>query len=308
MSGIDPIVLRSQREKAQMSMAELAERSGVNKTTIARIERGEIRRNRSHTIKQLCKALKLEPDQLAGLTPIEQPEVQSLLERRKSQLNARVSHSCRNALALVAKRYEVGAAQIIEFAPLLFHIVASESLRERDLRISEMRRAREVVESLGSNFPHLSGRFANDWTADEIDSREERSIQGKDILARLLEEGDPLGETYPWDYDDEEQNPFIDFLRRRLTGAQPFSEPTDNVDGWSGRRSPGYAICRAEALEYFGGDEKAADALVEGTFAITEIPKELRESDDETERAAWARARAEQALAEFADLLAGLEI
>ena len=171
-----------------------------------------------------------------------------------------------------------------------------------------MRRAREVVETLGSNFPHLSGRFTYDGTADDIDTREEQSIRRKDILARRLEEGDPLSETHPWDYDDEEENPFIDFLRRRLTGAEPFSEPTDNLDGWSGRRSPGYAICRTEALEYFGGDEKAADALVEGVFPITEIPKELREVDEPAERAAWAKAKAEQALAEFADLFAGLDI
>lgn len=291
MSGIDPQVLKSQREKARISMAELAARSGINKTTIARIERGEIRRNRSHTIKQLCKVLKLEPDQLAGLVPMEEPEAQNILERRKTQLNARVSNNCRNTLALVAKRYGVGAAQILEFAPLLFHLVASESLRERAERLSEMGRAREAVETLASKFPHLSSHLY-DVTADDIYAREERSIQKKDILAQRLEEGDPLAEPHPWDYDGAEQNPFIDFLRRRLTGARPVTEPTDEIYGWSGWFSPGYEICRTEALQYFGGDEEAADALIRGSFAITDIPKDMR--DDPVGRTAWARTTAEQ--------------
>ncbi|QDM40811.1 helix-turn-helix transcriptional regulator [Altererythrobacter sp. TH136] len=314
MTHIDPTILRAQRKKLRMSMADLAQRSGVNKTTIARIERGEMTSNRRYTVARLCAHLKLNADQLAGLVPLEvAPSVTP--EQAKGQLNARVSNGTRNALALVAKRYQVSAGHIIEFAPLLFHMMASESLCHRRRNLAQLRQARDAVSALESSFGHLSGRLVDDYTADEIDRLEERSINGKDIVGRTLVDGDHAEDPLAWDYIHEDQNPFVAFLRNRLGSAQPFTDSSDTLDGWSGWRSPSYSICREEALTYFDGDEDAADALLNGVFAITELPKDLREAEDPAARTAWARSKAEaagiaaqEAMARLEERLASLKI
>ena len=104
-----------------------------------------------------------------------------------SQLNVELSHESRNALALVSKRYAVKPLEIIEFVPLLFHLVAAETLAERAARLERLRAARQEVENLGNAFPHIAERLVNGWTGEDLDEREERSIRARDLRGDLLD-------------------------------------------------------------------------------------------------------------------------
>ena len=57
--------LREIRESHFLTQGELAERSGVSRQTINRIEQGEIE-PRFRTIRQLAEALGVEPRELVG--------------------------------------------------------------------------------------------------------------------------------------------------------------------------------------------------------------------------------------------------
>lgn len=57
--------LRKFREKRLLTQIELADKSGVGRTTIIRIEKGELN-VRPRTIKKLARALRVRPEELLG--------------------------------------------------------------------------------------------------------------------------------------------------------------------------------------------------------------------------------------------------
>jgi len=59
--------LRAVRESRFLTQGDLAERSGVSRQTINRIEQGEIE-PRFKTVRQLAEALGVEPGELVGMT------------------------------------------------------------------------------------------------------------------------------------------------------------------------------------------------------------------------------------------------
>jgi len=175
MARINPLILKRQREKLGFSLEDLAARSGIDKGTIYRIEAGKPGRNARNTIAKLANALKFSPDELVA-TKVDDPDGTETVLYSRSQLNVRISHEARNALAFVGQRYGVRPIDIIEFAPLLFHLVAEESLRSRRDSLERLRTAREAVSAMQGNFPHITERLMNDWQADEMEFAEERSI------------------------------------------------------------------------------------------------------------------------------------
>lgn len=88
-------VLRQRRSERQISQDTLAERSGIARATISRIENGEIENPGIVTITAICKALRLDVDALlerAGLVVVrpsksrnkEAQRLKKLLERLRS--------------------------------------------------------------------------------------------------------------------------------------------------------------------------------------------------------------------------------
>lgn len=57
--------LRKVRTKRLLTQAELSERSGVNATTIVRVERDQVEPH-FRTIRKLAKALDVDPSELLG--------------------------------------------------------------------------------------------------------------------------------------------------------------------------------------------------------------------------------------------------
>ncbi len=218
----------------------------------------------------------------------------------KAQLNVRVSPEARNALALVAERYGIRPTDIIEIAPLLFHLVASESLAERAARLAALRTARSSIKALHGQFAHLTESLVNDWQGEEIDDLEARSIARLDIRGSSIDGDDPRIDPRRQGYDEEEHNPFVTHLRERLAAVRPEGS-RDTVEGWGAWHGPRYAICHAEALAFFGGDEDAADDPVDGHYPISDMPKDLRASGQPGDRVAWAREKSKEIAARAED-------
>jgi transcriptional regulator with XRE-family HTH domain len=306
MALINPMVAKRERLKLKLSLEELARRAGVNKATLHRIERGGMKRNAEHVVSRLAKAFGIDPDKLTDAQEPGGDPVETASSHR-SQFNIRLSHEARNALALVAKRYRVKPLEVIEFAPLLFHIMASETLAERRRRLSQLRVAREQIEALQDNFSHIAERLLNDWQAEELELLEERSIATRDIRGELLDESQDTTDPRPYKYDDATQNPFIALLRDRLAAVQS-SGGDETVYHWVDGMSPRYRICFDVALEYLGGDADAAEDLVEGRIAVHELPRELRSPGQEVRRAEWVRTRSAERAAENAKWLESLDL
>src|SRR5437667_2782492 len=99
MTKVNPFILQKLRNQKNWSQDRLAEMATVNKQTISRIERGKQDNTRENTIKELARALGVEPDELtqAALTP---ESSQSEPIRRRTQSGFGVSKSANNFLYL----------------------------------------------------------------------------------------------------------------------------------------------------------------------------------------------------------------
>lgn len=284
MPRINPLRLRHYRAKQNFSQDDLAGQSGIDKGTIFRIEAGKTKRNGIRVIEALAKPLKIEPAQLtsADMEGIEAPTEEFF---PKTQLNMRVTAEVRNALALVSLRYGVKPAEVIEFAPLLFHLAASESLQDRATRLESLQQARAGVEAFSGRFKHITERLVSDWDAENLETMEARSIATRDLRGDRLDDGDSVTDSRPLEYDDDEGNPFVVHLQERLKAVQ--ADAADRLEGWYSYAGVRYEICREQALEWFGGDEDAADDFVSGRYSINDMPREIRGAEP-AERVAWA--------------------
>jgi transcriptional regulator with XRE-family HTH domain len=101
--------LRERRRQRALSQAALAERSGVSRVTIARLERGSARDARVGTVSRLCRALELE---LRAEPAGARPAPESLLAREREtarRLSLRLAHAALGVRLLSAGRPQAAA-------------------------------------------------------------------------------------------------------------------------------------------------------------------------------------------------------
>ena len=130
-----------------------------------------------------------------------------LLETR---WNIRLPTAIRNAYTLVAIRYRVSGARIVELAPLVFLLMAEQSLASRRQRLKEMREAYAARTELAWQARYLPLDAAFDAALEDIYEAEQASIDKRDLFAETLRhDGERLraGELR-MDYDKDEHNPF----------------------------------------------------------------------------------------------------
>ena len=289
MHQIDPVVLKKLRDARKWTQDDLARQSKINKQTISRLERGEQRRTRQRTVNSLCTVFKIDAAVLAGKSPLPEQQHQAPFLGMKSQLNVRIDNAARNALALVALRYNIRASQIIELAPFLFLWAAEQSLRRRRDRLAELKRKLSEAEGLRGQFPHLSNRVGYFPSADNVIWAEEKSIEASDLFGRRIGEAD-YDDTLSEDFMEETENPLTVFLRDIAEQLSAVAEFED----WSPFSSPNYRICPDEAAKLVGGDLERADEILRGLVALHEMPMEMRKADLTRERAEWVRSKAEE--------------
>lgn len=275
MSMMNPRRLKFWRDQRKLSMAELADLAAVATSTVFRIENTEgMRKTRGAVLRALAEALNVSLDELSSETePVHKP----VEERPKSNTTVTLSNMARNAYRLVAQRYGVKPRTIQELAPLLFLLVAEQSLKSR---------ASELEELASQAERYADGPAAlNDALGDFI-CREHKSIHLRDLFGRHL---DAPNAQPRWAFGDADElghwNPLENHLREWLQNTDEQAELIWQEDG------PHYRICRESALELAKGNEELATALQNGNIGFHEIPKELLEPEKEEELHEWGRSK-----------------
>jgi transcriptional regulator with XRE-family HTH domain len=313
-------IIKRLRDDRGWSQEDLAKKTGLNKQSIFRIEKGEKRGPRPETIAKLCRAFEVERAVLTG-TPAARPAAnvndfsalatdQANTDRldNKSQLNLRIGNAARNALALTARRYGVQLSEIVEIAPFLFFLAAERSLQRRRERVAEVSNAIAEVESLRERLRYLPIDIPGN---DDQIVCEEESIQKHDIFARIYGTAtNRRSFRYVSEYEDDADNPFAFFLREELEALknavpdEQRNEIRSSFLAWQPDvfSSPSYRICLDEVIAIVGADEGARKAVISGKAPLHEIPKEMKNSSPE-QLGEWAKAKAEENDRYFDDLL-----
>lgn len=296
----DGAVLRQLRRRRRWSQEKLAAEARISERSVQRYERGK-QVPEDRTLRALATALGVPPEKLQGQAAAEPNEEEIPLGKQAFSKRLQIRNDCMNALALVAMTYSVTPAHIVEAAPLLFDMVARGSLRRRRERLDAVNEAIGTVESAAEDFPHLppSG-FAKWYEALDV---EEASITRGDIFARDVDDA-PIHRSGSDKYHYGTDNPLAIHLREMVETTGPEVE----FRSWPPYDGPHYTVCKEKALEYMGGDEDAAAAILSGHAPINLMTKAIGSNAGPADRATWAKAEAERFKVERVRLLAGLDL
>ena len=301
---INPEKLIMLRKRNRLTAEALAQLAGVGRATITRIENGRTAAHTATTINRLCKVLGCKAEDLA--LPPEKTDPAKLFSSRQST-PFDMSAACQNALSLVALRYGEKPETILELAPLMFDLIARESLIERRDTLAALKSHRNAIGAMASKFSHFSGRFTNDWEADDFEHREELSIDRDDLRGELVHADESMNDSfYPDGFDEECDNPFVTHLRGRCEHLGQRGYEVARIDAVSRWLGPTYQLCLPEAAELAGGDDELAHAIVTGVVPVESIPKELLKDERLSERQAWMRQKQSESAARTHALLAEL--
>ena len=275
---IRPELLKELRRRQGLRLHTLAERAGISKDSVWRIENGMQPGNREDTQRRLARALGVGPGMLTGERPL--PEV---VEAPRCRWTVEISQAARNAATLAARRYRVPEALIVELAPLLFVLTAEESLGKRRAVLAELETALAKAAEAGGDMPHLAGIGETAEVVRAAVAAEERSVSARDLFAQDVD-ADTLAALGDGGGDPGADNPLAVFLaenaRRASIGAPGLAEVA--------RVTPsGIAatLCGREALEAAGGDATLATAILDGRVALAEMPRALWQ--DQAARLEW---------------------
>lgn len=277
MAAINANNLKLLRLRRKMTLDALELESGVNRVTISRIENGRTSSTRHHTLENLARALGSDVETLTGPDIMDGAE-DGPFSGRKSQMNIRMANDARNALTLVAMRYNLKPAHILHIAPFLFLWAAEESLRRRKRHLDEISAKWDALR--GQDSPtHLNSRLNVSWEAEDLIVAEDTSIRAKDLFGLRIAD-----EHLPEDYEDSDQNPFARFLAALAEDLGELAEFHYWSPYWE---EPGYIVGQDEAEQITGGDRDAAMEIVNGYAPLHELPREVREAGAKA-IAAWA--------------------
>ena len=277
MTKINANNLRLLRARRNLTLDALEELSGVNRVTISRIENGSRQNSRRHTLEGLAKALSTDIETLTG-PDLNESTPDGPFSGRKSQMNVRMADDARNALALVALRYNVKPAHILHVAPFLFLWAAEESLRRRQRHLDEVASQWDLLGKL-AGARHLSPKLQESWEAEDLMAAEEGSIRARDLFGLKIAD-----EHLRDEYEDSEQNPFAWFLASLAADLGDLAEFEHWSPYWDG---PGYTLGQDEAERLTGGNAAAAREIVHGYAPLHELTREIREAGPEA-IAEWA--------------------
>jgi transcriptional regulator with XRE-family HTH domain len=285
MAILNGKALKEARAKKGWTQAELSEATGVDISTISRIERDKPNRVQANTLKALAKALDVSP---GNLSP-------AAAEAERDVVKFRIEAGARNALRLVAHRYGITQENIVEIAPLLFFIAAEKSLEERKRHLSNVYIAAGNLDDRQREIRHLPRHIPVDH---EALSREEASINARDLFGeKVLENANKFLSDYDRDFDEAEQNPFVSFLQDSVSAVSNSAKIADSIR-WPSGLWPRYKICAEEAARIVGNDADAVHAILCGAAALHEMPRATPQ-----QRAEWANAEFRRKYGDLDDLI-----
>ena len=286
--------LRKVRTGRGLTLRQLEEASGITQSTIHQIEKGKRLRPHLSTVKKLADTLGVEPDKLMG-EDIEEDKPSSDFFSRRSSYRMKMADDARNALRIVADRYDCEPEHIVDLAPFLFHWAAEASLRERQSRLDAINAKLSELEGVEAP-EHLADYYLEGWRGDESLAAEQQSIDKRDLFGLLAS-----SDAQPENYEPSEQNPWVQFLKSLANQ----SGQTTEFDYWTPRWNHfAYRVATEDVLDLVGGDQAAAEHILSGRARLHELPQRIREAEGEA-IAKWAVEAGEQAIAEFeeSDLL-----
>ena len=194
---IIPERLVTLRKRLGLSQQSLAEQAGLSRRQIAALEKPlkdkEQRVSRANTLKALALALRVKREVLTGLAdmPAEKQETEEIIVRL-------------TPLALlnydrIKRRYGVSRDEIIEAAPLLFTILAEQSLKARE----DKQKERDAFMANLKDMVIYRGMDLTTWlfSYDPNEDDETQSIAEPDVFGRWHSDTFTLT-----------NNPFVDFL------------------------------------------------------------------------------------------------
>ena len=275
---IRPELLRELRHRQGLRLHTLADHAGISKDSVWRIENGLQPGNREDTQRRLARALGVEPGVLTGERPLP-----AVAEAPRSRWTLEISQATRNAVILAARRYGVPEVLILELAPLLFVLMAEESLGRRRAVLAELESALAKSAAAGEEMPHLAGIGETPAPVRAAVAGEERSIAARDLFAQGLD-ADMLASLGDAGSDAGADNPLAVFLAERARRASVGAPDLATV----ARVTPSgvaAALCGAEVLEAAGGDAALAAAIQDGRIALAEMPRALWQ--DVAARRSW---------------------
>jgi transcriptional regulator with XRE-family HTH domain len=283
-------VVKKLRKGKGWSQATLAENTQqgrlpkIDKQTISRLERRKETKSRTRTVQQLARALGVPPQVLMGEVPSPQPSADPI---PKNLLRTPISDSHRNALHLVAFKYNVAIHQIVELAPFLFCWAAEASLQQRQKTLQRVINAYEAAREVEKTIGHIPEGRPQDETLEAVIKAETESIDRDDLFGFALADDPDIGGGSP-NFD----NPFELFLRS-------LAEDVGNgvtFEYLSPFDAPQYRVCAEEAAFIVNGDADRASEILDGQVSLHELPQDLNISNlsKDAERAEWVRARAQE--------------
>ena len=301
---INPKSLRRLRDKQGLTRPQLAERSGINKRTIQRLENEpqQCQKSRKDTLERLAKALGVKPGVLTGELP--PPEFDKVPDPDRVQIGAQVAPKVRLAYDLIKTRYGVSAAEIINMAPLFFALLAEGCLAWRREKLKELKEGIDRLEQIeGFWHGHQGLPFAVTPVPEAIEA-EEDSITKADLF------GEHLLDCMTYDLDPSTDNPFASYLRKLrdefpITGVVDVD--SDDLRFGSPLKFPDYNVCLDELDRIANGSTDAKRALEIGPARLSEIPEELMAEEAGEERAKWLEDRLSDILKDLKQEIKDLE-
>lgn len=269
--------LQRLRKRAGLSQQDLADRSGVSKRTIARLEQGVgDGGNRNHTVNCLARALKVGADVLAA--PLAEDDIDSVSVNMQRVMSFISPHTLLN-FDVVKERYGVGIDALVAAAPWMFALIAELSLADRRERLA---RAREALAQMQAAAPVHLGLATDPPVGLAVRfEREAISVDAGDVFGKMLPEPDGWPEV--------EDMPFTSFLAETARGlASSLVDPVD-MDTDIGDPLPVWSIHTAWLEAWLGGDRVARYALSSGLARVADIPGDLRTAGEMARRVAFLR-------------------
>lgn len=297
---IDPSLLRDLRKSKGFTLNQLADRSGVSKRTIQRLEKSpspseSSRTSHENTLNRLAKALLVSPDVLTGESPPPESDKTSAsdIDTKRTQIGALIAPKVRLAYDLVKRRYGVSITEIINMAPLFFVLLAEGSLAWRSKKLQEGSELISALEKGQAEFGHGIFRYAVVNGENEA-WEEEQSISKADLFGEHLFSEDST--LYEPSFDSSKENPFANYLRKLADDLDSPGTVDTEHDGLGSfgsawLRFPYYDVCRDELNSITGSSSNARRPLETGYVRLSEIPKELMEEDAGEERAEWLESK-----------------
>ena len=285
---IDPKSLRRLRDKQGLTRPQLAERSGINKRTIQRLENEpqQCQKSRKDTLERLAKALGVKEGEegvLTGELPL--PEFGKVpdSDSERVQIGAQIAPKVRLAYDLIKRRYGVTATEIINMAPLFFALLAEGSLAWRREKLEELKEGIDRLNQIDGFWRENYFPFA--VTVDDNDIKaEEDSIDKANDKANLF--GEHLLGCVTYDLDPSTDNPFASYLRK-LKAELDITGVVDVDSGdlrfGSPLKFPGYDLCRDELDRIANNSDSVKDQKkkIKNLEKRTEdLEKEIKKKDD----------------------------